>query len=239
MRRGFLLLLVQSAIFTASTAQDKSYIQDPTLAVSFLFQDFKSASNIRSTSLATALRDRNFARIRDMSPGLGISYLEGIHKHYDVVINLTGSFLDYPVDGRPPFSNDYFLIEGDVSLRGKMFSNAWWVSPYVQVGAGTSYYKGYHAAYIPAGLGMQLNFFDEAYLLVNAQYRIPVTTMASFHFFYSVGLAGNIGRKKQNRKVENMPLPSLIKPDRDGDGVPDDEDVCPDTPGKKENKGCP
>ena len=28
-------------------------------------------------------------------------------------------------------------------------------------------------------------------------------------------------------------------PDRDGDGVPDDEDRCPDTPGPKENGGCP
>jgi type IX secretion system PorP/SprF family membrane protein len=27
--------------------------------------------------------------------------------------------------------------------------------------------------------------------------------------------------------------------DRDGDGVPDDEDDCPDEPGPKENKGCP
>jgi OmpA-OmpF porin, OOP family len=29
------------------------------------------------------------------------------------------------------------------------------------------------------------------------------------------------------------------KKDRDGDGVPDDEDKCPDKPGPKENKGCP
>lgn len=29
------------------------------------------------------------------------------------------------------------------------------------------------------------------------------------------------------------------KKDRDNDGVPDDEDECPDVPGPKENKGCP
>ena len=31
----------------------------------------------------------------------------------------------------------------------------------------------------------------------------------------------------------------LIDPDRDGDGVPDDMDKCPDEPGDKRNDGCP
>ena len=31
----------------------------------------------------------------------------------------------------------------------------------------------------------------------------------------------------------------LIDPDRDGDGVPDDQDKCPDEPGDKRNDGCP
>jgi len=28
------------------------------------------------------------------------------------------------------------------------------------------------------------------------------------------------------------------KSDRDGDGVPDDEDLCPDWPGSPETNGC-
>ncbi|MCL2178077.1 MAG: OmpA family protein [Proteobacteria bacterium] len=31
----------------------------------------------------------------------------------------------------------------------------------------------------------------------------------------------------------------LPEPDRDGDGIPDSEDGCPDEPGPKENNGCP
>jgi len=31
----------------------------------------------------------------------------------------------------------------------------------------------------------------------------------------------------------------LPKPDRDGDGIPDSEDACPDEPGPIENQGCP
>ena len=32
---------------------------------------------------------------------------------------------------------------------------------------------------------------------------------------------------------------TVTEPDSDGDGIPDDEDACPDTPGPRENDGCP
>jgi len=35
------------------------------------------------------------------------------------------------------------------------------------------------------------------------------------------------------------PPPPPAAPDRDGDGVPDDDDACPDQPGTAENHGCP
>jgi OmpA-OmpF porin, OOP family len=37
----------------------------------------------------------------------------------------------------------------------------------------------------------------EAYLLINAQYRVPITETTNYHFWYSIGLAGNIGKKKK------------------------------------------
>jgi len=240
MRRGFLLILLFILYQLPIFSQDKTYIQDPTLSVSFLFNDFKSAANVRATSLFGAIRDNQFGKIGEMSPGLGLNYIEGITRHYDVSITLAGSFLDYPFENRAQFNKDYFLVEGDISLRRKLFTNKYWVSPYVQLGVGASLYTGYYAAFIPAGAGLQVNFFDEAYLLLNAQYRIPVTPLSSYHFFYSVGLAGKIGRKKQNRTVEQIAMPvRSADSDRDGDGVRDAEDACPDTKGISVFKGCP
>jgi OOP family OmpA-OmpF porin len=239
MRRGFLLVLCFISFYYVANSQVKSFIQDPTLSVFFAFNDFKSAANVRSTSLSAAIRNNQFGKISEMSPGLGLNYIEGLHPHYDVSISLTGSFLDYPFENKPPLNKDNFLMEGDVSLRGKMFSNKSIISPYLQIGAGASFYAGYYAAYIPAGAGIQLSFFDEAYLLVNAQYRIPVTPLSSYHFYYSIGLAGKIGRKKQNRSPQQVIMPVREVPDRDGDGVADAEDACPDTKGSIQNKGCP
>ncbi|RYG44949.1 MAG: hypothetical protein EOO01_18600 [Chitinophagaceae bacterium] len=239
MSRGFLLVLCFILFHFVVSSQVKSYIQDPTLSVFFAFNDFKSAANVRASSLSTAIRKRQFGKISEMSPGLGLNYIEGLHKHFDVSVSLTGSFLDYPFEKKPALNKDNFLVEGDVSLRGKMFSNKSIFSPYLQLGAGASFYAGYYAAYIPAGAGIQLSFFDEAYLLVNAQYRIPVTALSSYHFYYSIGLAGKIGKKKQNRVAQPVILPEIQSADRDNDGVTDGQDACPDTKGSIQNKGCP
>ncbi|MHA4845864.1 hypothetical protein ACX0G7_16940 [Flavitalea antarctica] len=239
MRRGFLLVFCFTTFYDVASSQVNGFIQDPTLSVFFAFNDFKSAANVRSSSLSAAIKNDQFGKISEMSPGLGLNYIEGLDDHFDVSISLTGSFLDYPFEDKPPLNKDNFLMEGDVSLRGKMFSNKSVVSPYLQVGAGASFYAGYYAAYIPAGGGLQVSFFNEAYLLVNAQYRIPVTPLSSYHFYYSIGLAGKIGRKKQHRTPEQVIMPVREMSDRDTDGVADAEDACPDTKGSIQNKGCP
>jgi outer membrane protein OmpA-like peptidoglycan-associated protein len=57
---------------------------------------------------------------------------------------------------------------------------------------------------------------------------------------------GNAVRAAAHRNVAKQSLITVVerskgcKPtDRDGDGLIDDEDACPDTPGPIENKGCP
>jgi outer membrane protein OmpA-like peptidoglycan-associated protein len=113
------------------------------------------------------------------------------------------------------------------------------VSPYITLGAGVSKYSGYYGAFIPTGVGLQVNIFDEAFLLINSQYRIPITENTAYHIYHSIGFAGSIAKKKV---VEVAPLPSppVEEPkDRDKDGVLDDADKCPDIPGLAALQGCP
>ena len=229
----FLLTLTQIAF-----GQDDD-IQNPTLGVHFFFNDFKSAQNIRNTSLGTALRDKKFGKIKDMSPGLAINYMEGLNRHFDFTTTLAGSFLDYIRRDGSTFGKDNFLLEGDVSVRGKMFSNKYVVSPYLQAGLGASMYKGTFGAFIPAGVGVQFNILNEAFLVVNSQYRIPVTESANYHFYHSIGLAGVIGKKKRAAAPVPVPIPPPPPKDTDGDGIVDSLDACPDIPGLAQFKGCP
>lgn len=238
MKRILLHLFFLLISFQIAFGQDDD-IQNPTLGVHFFFNDFKSAQNIRNTSLGTALRDKKFGKIKDMSPGLAINYMEGLNRHFDFTTTLAGSFLDYIRRDGSTFGKDNFLLEGDVSVRGKMFSNKYVVSPYLQAGLGASMYKGTFGAFIPAGVGVQFNILNEAFLVVNSQYRIPVTESANYHFYHSIGLAGVIGKKKRAAAPVPVPIPPPPPKDTDGDGIVDSLDACPDIPGLAQFKGCP
>lgn len=201
MKKNVGLLLAILPFLAPAFCQD-DYIQRPTLGIYFFFNDFKSVENIRATSLREALRNAEFGRLRDMSPGLALNYMNGLTTHFDFATTLTGSFIDYNKRDGTSLGQDNLLLEGDVSLKGKLFTNRYWVSPFVQVGAGISKYRAYWGAFIPAGIGAQVNLFDEAFFLFNAQYRVAVTNTVSNHFFYSIGIAGNIGgRRKEEKSV--------------------------------------
>lgn len=182
-------LLLAILPFLAPAFCQNGYIQRPTLGIYFFFNDFK-ADNIQ------------FNKLRDMLPGLALNYMNGLTPHFDWSTTLTGSFIDYYKPDGTSLGQDNLLLEGDVSVKGKLFTNRYWVSPFVQVGAGISKYRAYWGAFVPAGLGMQVVLFDEAFFIFNAQYRIAVTNTVSNHLFYSVGIAGNIGgRRKEEKSV--------------------------------------
>ncbi|HKH59472.1 MAG TPA: hypothetical protein VKA49_01505 [Flavitalea sp.] len=192
-----ILLAVFCLQTTTSFSQEETdYTQQPALSIHFLLHDFQTAANIRNSSLSSTLAKKQFGKIKDMSPGLAISYSEGLSNNFDVSVTLAGSFLDYPMQNETSSGNDKFLLEVDASIRGKMFSDKYWFTPYLLAGVGASKYTGYYGAFIPLGAGLQINFFDEAFLLINTQYRVPITETVNYHFYHSIGLAGNIGRKK-------------------------------------------
>lgn len=177
---GFLLAILP--LLVPAFSQD-DYIQRPTLGLYFFFNDFKTSG-----------------KLKDMSPGLALNYINGLNRHFDFTSTLTGSLLDYKTKDGATLGQDNLLLEGDVSLKGKLFSNKYWVSPFLQIGTGISKYKGYWGAFIPAGAGCQVNLFNEAFFIFNAQYRIAVTETVSEHYYFSIGIAGVIGRRKDEKR---------------------------------------
>ncbi len=182
--------------YSEGWSQERSYKQPATLGIHFVFNDFATAEAIRSSSLSSVLKDRRFGKLKDMSQGLALSYGKGLSETFDFSTTLAGSFLSYPFPDRSEDGSDYLLLEGDASIRGKMLSDKYWFVPYLQVGVGMSRYKGYWGTFIPAGVGIQISFFGEAYLLINSQYRIAVTETTNYHFIHSIGLVGNLGKRE-------------------------------------------
>jgi OmpA-OmpF porin, OOP family len=221
--------------------QKNRFKQLPTFGVHFVLNDFKTAANIRFSSLSATLREGKFGKIRDMSPGIALNYMQGFAGNFDLTSTLAASFLDYPKHDTLYSGEKKLLLEGDVSIRAKLFGSGYWVSPYLQIGAGISKYKSNWGAFIPAGAGLQVNLTRELFLMVNAQYRLPATpNTVSRHFYYSLGVAGIFGRNVKVRPKQEAATGIPINPptDRDGDGILDSADVCPDQPGMAMFRGC-
>lgn len=187
MKKHVGLLLIILPLLAPAFCQDK-YIQQPTLGINVSFNDFRPVKSIRAPSLA------------NMSSGLALNYMNGLNAHVDFATTITGTVIDYPKPNGTLLAQESLLLEGDVSIKAKLFTNRYWVSPFVQVGTGISKYSVYWGAFIPAGIGVQINLFNEAFFIFQAQYRIAVTNTVSDHVFYSLGIAGVIGR----RRSENL-----------------------------------
>ncbi|HEX7848053.1 MAG TPA: hypothetical protein VF476_19780, partial [Chitinophagaceae bacterium] len=239
MKKILAALLALYLFVPGLNAQDDE-IRRPAIGISFTLTDFETASKIRSSSLSQVLSDKGWADFNDMSPGLSIHYFQGLKKHIDFTATLGGAFLDYPFPNKPAGSGrDKFLLSADAQLNFKMVSEKYWVQPYILAGIGGHVYGGSNwGAYMPLGVGLKVNFFDESHLFTTLQYRVPVTAdNANYHFFYNIGLAGAIGKKKEPKVIPPPPPPAPS--DRDKDGVLDENDKCPDTPGLPKYDGCP
>ncbi|MFI5130868.1 MAG: OmpA family protein [Chitinophagales bacterium] len=235
--KKFLAVLMAMAVFMSAGLGQGDEIRPAALGISFFLNDFKTAERIRTTSLSQVLSNKRWAKPKEMSPGLAITYFKGVSKHVDFAGSLAGSFVQYPFPKHAPFGSDKFLLEADASANLKMVSEAFWLQPYLTLGVGGHMYGGgYFGAFVPLGVGFKINFFDEAHLYTNAQYRVPITTeTANYHFFYQIGIAGRIGKKKEPVVI----VPPVGPADTDKDGIVDAEDKCPTVPGLAKYQGCP
>jgi outer membrane protein OmpA-like peptidoglycan-associated protein len=236
MKKIFTSIIILS-FFTNSFAQD-NYIKRPSLEIRFFFIDFKTAADIRTNGLANVVRDKSLFKTARMNGGLAVNYIEGLSKHVDFITGLGGSILSYPIQNHVPFINNHLLLEGTAAVNLRLLSDKYYVVPFIDVGVGASTYEGIAAAFLPVGVGIQGHLFGEAYILINSQYRIPVTQGASYHFYHSIGFMGPITAKKTAPpKVVQLPVAEVK--DRDADGIVDSLDACPDEAGPASLNGCP
>ncbi|MBS1917263.1 MAG: OmpA family protein [Bacteroidetes bacterium] len=242
MKKTVCLLMALSFIVEFLSAQNPDYIKDPSLSFHFVFDDFNAANYIRANSLHDAISNHKITNFSGMDPGIAIGYQQGISKHFDFAINLAATSTDYPTranDGTTLGSNS-ILLEADATLIGKMLSDKHIISPFWRAGVGASEYTGHYGAYIPLGVGLQVNATQGAFIQFNWQYRLPVTEMVNYHFYYSVGVVGSISEGKHAKEIPPPPPPIVEPPkDRDGDGIVDSLDACPDVAGLLQFHGCP
>jgi len=233
--KKIMLSLIAMIVCTIALAQN-DYKKGPSFGVHFILNDFKTAADLRGSSLSKVIRDKQWSKISRMSPGMAISYLQGFSDHIDFAATLSGSFVNYPVPNKVSTGQDNLLLEAVATANIKLLPDNFWFNPFLTAGVGASKYKGYYSAILPVGVGIQIKLEQNTFILLNSQYRIPGTENAAYHFYHSLGFAQSFAKKKP------APVPEVIVPvvvDRDGDGVLDVDDKCPDVAGLANLQGCP
>ncbi|MEO6538114.1 MAG: hypothetical protein ABIT07_00815, partial [Ferruginibacter sp.] len=194
--------------------------------------DFKTPETFRNTS-----SPRFTTKLADMDYGVSISYWKGLTSKIDFSTKVSAMFHNYKFDFNQASDKYEIGAELEPTLNIRPYSDNHLFIPFLTAGVGGGYYMGDFGAYVPAGVGLQFNFLSTTYLFVQAQYRFSLTKdVVKDHLLYSLGVAQNFSPEKP--KVMAPPPPPVVL-DRDGDGVLDADDKCPDTPGLAALQGCP
>ncbi len=198
MKKILAVLIFIAFLLPEINAQKKDNRRPASIGFSFVLNDYITANRIRTSSLSTVLRDKQWSKFRDGFPGIGITYFQGLHNNIDLAVSLNGAFARIALPSRARFEGDQFLLEADASAQFKMFPESFAVIPYLSAGVGASLYDGKAGAILPLGVGVRLNLFNESSLYINSQYRVPLIKEANdYHFSHSIGISGLLGKKRE------------------------------------------
>lgn len=240
MKQKLTLVLALTVLASGAFAQGKGDPKKgPLVGVHYNMADFNAPTGIKDP-----VTGRVYQKIKDMSKGFSISYWRGLTTKLDLAVKVNAMFHDYNslynTDPNDKPVTTELGAEFEPTLNLRPFADNALIAPFLTAGAGVGYYSGRFGAYVPAGLGLQVNFNSVTYLFAQAHYRWTLTKdVIPDHLFYSFGVAQNIGRERPAPVVIVTPPPPPPPPDRDGDGVLDADDACPDVPGLASLKGCP
>lgn len=181
--------------FLTSFAQNADHKKARSLGFQFSFIDHQTATDLRTKAFANVINEEQWYRINRKAPALTLTYMKGLSNTVDFAARLTGSFLAYPLRGVANNGQELFLSELDANVHVKLLPDHFLVVPYFSAGAGVLTTNKSLAAYIPLGVGLQINLWNDAFVHLQTIHRSPVTSKATHSLFHSIGVSVPIEKK--------------------------------------------
>jgi OmpA-OmpF porin, OOP family len=184
-------------------------------------------------------------KIGKVDPGFSVMFWNGLTNHLDYSVRYNGLFSDYLKSGVAIDKLTDYKQEAELSFHLKALSDDHLFNPFLTAGIGLgTYAKRIFTPYVPLGIGVQVNLASEGYLYLQGNYRLAINDKKlDNNTFYSLGVGQPLGRRKAPIVIAPPPPPPPVleeaPKDRDGDGIADSEDACPDQPGTAALHGCP
>jgi len=242
MRPKFIIAFLLVALCNQVTAQRFLGPVKPSLVgVHLALVDYNTPGQIDTSSLKDVLKKGDLFRPYKQSYAISFSYWKGLTKFLDVSGKLTGILHDYKPKNIFVGSNTNGVgLEAEAALNIRPLGDDHFFEPFLTAGIGGGHYADQWGGYVPMGIGFQFNFNSLAYLLLQTQYRASlISNIVPNNLYHSIGIAINTGGERKQVSVEPPPPPVAEVKDRDGDGVVDSLDACPDQPGTAALQGCP
>ncbi len=164
--------------------------------------------------------------------GAEIGYWRNLNHWLNLTVPFKIAKVDIPVNDTQ-FAPKNLLASLDATLQAKYFRPNNLLIPYVFAGLGAaynSYDRGMNMD-IPLGLGVNIRLDPQLYLNLQSEYRIGLAERRS-NLQHSFGILVLID------DGTDKPEPIMPK-DKDGDGITDDVDNCPNIAGVAALQGCP
>ncbi len=181
MKLKLTIVVALTVLMSTAYSQKKGQL----FGLHFNLSDFNSPASIETPSTG-----KGYSAVRNMNKGLSVSYWRGITSKIDLSVKANAVFRDYSAIYQGVTGKSGIGVELEPSLNIRPFSEGAKLTPFLTAGAGIGVYNDKVGGFIPAGGGLQVNFDNITYLMIQAQYKFTLTPkVLGDNLFYSFGIA--------------------------------------------------
>jgi len=167
-----------------------------------------------------------------------------------------------PQVNHPERANDFdfpSMVDANALVQfklnnGRVLSENAVIAPYLSTGVGLNSLRNQTAFYIPAAMGIQFRVSSTFSFRLESMYKQSIGQRYQ-HIAHTVGMVFSVPtKKKEELEIEEEEIEAPLTPmiaekavitrpqtgiDTDKDGIPDEEDSCPEVMGLIQFGGCP
>jgi len=189
--------------------------------------------------------------------GIELAYYNRLFKNTFLVVPLKIGASQFPLQAGS-LTRRELIGNLDLLLQHNFFKYGRFFNPFLHAGVGSLYNldKKDFGLNFPVAIGLNIKLLDNLYASVQTQHRFSTNDLDAWHHGAGIHLFFGDPDTPEPPKISDRdgdglndsddrcpdqsgPLPTKGCPDRDNDGTADLDDLCPDQPGAALSFGCP